>query len=530
MTPYEALTEDDKETILNYIHSNGNGDLPEDRLEAFLSSWNSEKAKLFQVFGNKLRLERPVVYNTPKEEMADRIKEIVSKYHYNFVRAMYDVIIKTLAYEERVIFNTKWDYLFQSRSLVDNEYPYCAWRPEPLDVRTPQGNRVRIAAGAKTMRLIGKLARAFGFEKEYEQFRIEVSQALNVAHLEGNLCLSIHPMDYMTMSDNDCDWHSCMSWYNDGEYKLGTLEMLGSSYCVVAYLTSEKPYRFDYYNNNCNTWVNKKWRQLIFANPAFIVGNRHYPFEVPEVEKIAMKWVKELAEAAHFGDYCDETVELVNGQTNREVLSKPFFLSLRMNEMYNDLRRNDYYLSKHFEEKFQENHWCGSEFVVNLSGEAHCINCGHVINYTPDPRFLLCDGCLEGFECSCCGEFIVGSPEYTNSDGQEFCSYCIEDSDYIQICDICDEYYTEGNLWDIDIDAPDGETLSTVCTCYNCKTSKKIKRLFGDFDGSRTFQAENVTEEGHAVLADRYKDFDFEDLLEHMTVCDGQDEEEEEDD
>lgn len=525
MTPYEALTEDDKETILNYIHCIGNGDLLEDRLETFLSSWNAAKSSLFRVFGNKLRLERPVVYNAPKKEMKDKVKKIVDKHSYSLVRPMYQTIIKTIPFEERVVFDIKWDYLFQSTSLVDNEFPYYAWQPKALDIRTPQGNRVRIAAGAKTMRLIGKLARAFGFEKEYEQFRIEVSQALNVAHLEGNLCLSIHPMDFMTMSDNDCDWHSCMSWYNDGEYKLGTLEMLGSSYCVVAYLTSEKPYRFSYYDDRNNTWANKKWRQLIFADPAFIVGNRHYPFDAPDVEKIAMKWMKELAEAAHFGDYCDETVELNNNQTNKELFSQPFSFALQMKEMYNDLGRNNYYLSKHFEEDFQDS-WCGRKFVVNLSGEARCIDCGCVIDYTPDPRFLLCDSCLEGFECSCCGEFIVGSPEYTNSEGQEFCYYCIEDSDYVQICDICDEYYTEGSLWNIDIDAPDGETLSTVCTCYNCKTSREIKSLFGDFNGSRTFQAESVTEEGHYVLANRYKDFDFEDLLEHMIY----EEEEEEND
>lgn len=520
MEPIEALTEAERQTILNYIYNVGDGSLPQDRLDLFLSSWNTGKAQLFQLFGNKLRLERHIVYDTPKKDITNKVDDIVRKYTASFITPMKNDIYNYVSAEDRVgAFETKYYYLFQAAALVDNEYPACAWYPNSLDIRTPGGaNRIRLSAGAKPMRLIGKLARAFGYKDIYEQFRIEVSQALNVAHLEGNLCLSIHPMDYMTMSDNDCDWHSCMSWSNDGEYKVGTLEMLGSDYCVVAYLASEKPYRFD----EANSWYNKKWRQLLFVHPAFIVGNRHYPFEVPDVEKIAMDWLKELAEAANFSKYSNERVELVNGKTCDDVASQPFFLSLQMKEMYNDLSRNYYYLAENFEDYLA----AGRELTVDLSGDARCINCGCVIDYVPDPRYLLCDSCIEGFECSCCGEFVAGNPEYTNSEGQQFCYYCIEDSDYIVTCDICDEYYTDGNIYEIDINAPDGETLSTVCACHSCKNSKEITRLFGDFTTSRSFNAANVTEEGHLVLGDRYKDFDEEELAEYLVFEEDHQEEE----
>lgn len=523
MTPYEALTEADKETILNYIHDVGGGNLPDNRLPTFLSSWNSEKEQLFQIFGEKLRLERPIVYNTPKKEIQNKVDDVIAK-HDRFIDMLRNTINNNIPREDGAIFNSVYGTLTISSTLVDNVYPERTWQNLPYDLHTPQGNRIRIAAGVKPMRIIGKLAHAFGYEQEYEQFRIEISQALNVAHLEGNLCLSIHPMDYMTMSDNDCNWRSCMSWYHDGEYKLGTLEMLGSSYCVVAYLTSEEPYRFSYYVDDNNSWINKKWRQLLFIHPAFIVGNRNYPFDAPDIEAIAMEWLKELAENANFSEYQPERIELCNGKTERELFEKPFMLSLQMKEMYNDLGINWYYLAKNFKDYITKDSWNLRSLKVELSGDARCIDCGYVIDYTPDPRYLQCDSCIKGFECSCCGEFVAGDLEYVNSDGQMFCSYCLEESDYIQLCDVCDEYYTEGSLYEFDIDAPDGETLANVCACYNCKHSNEIVRLFGNFEGY-TFQAENVSEEGHYILNNRGQDFDFEDLLEHTPLEDKEDEE-----
>ena len=82
-------------------------------------------------------------------------------------------------------------------------------------------------------------------EAIFEQMRIKHSQILNKKRLKGTLCLSIHPLDYITISDNNCDWDSCMTWTGDdcpGEYRLGTLEMMNSPSVVVAYLDSKEPY------------------------------------------------------------------------------------------------------------------------------------------------------------------------------------------------------------------------------------------------------------------------------------------------
>ena len=81
--------------------------------------------------------------------------------------------------------------------------------------------------------------------EEFEDFRIKHSRILSEKEFIGRLSLSIHPLDFMTMSDNDSDWSSCMSWRTCGSYRRGTVEMMNSPCVVVAYLSASKPMVLD---------------------------------------------------------------------------------------------------------------------------------------------------------------------------------------------------------------------------------------------------------------------------------------------
>lgn len=518
MEPYELLTEDDKETLLNYVNYVGEGCLNDDTLLDFLTSWNTAKKALLPIFGNQLTIHRTITYETPRENVKTKIQNVNYEWAEPFANKMWQSIKNYYFTTNNSIvqlgdIENRYDRLWVPDCLAANELIFQSWASFPIDIPTPQGNRVRLSAGAKPMRLIGKLARAFGYEKEYEEFRLEISRCLNTSHLEGELYLSIHPMDYITMSDNACGWHSCMAWTNDGEYKLGTLEMLGSPYCVVAYLAAKESFDFNGYYNSIHSWNNKKWRQLLFIHPAFIAGNRHYPYDAEGIEAIAMSWLRELAEAANFSKYHNEVVKLKNGQGNRGIFNLPLFsLHLTMDQMYNDLNENNYYLAENFEDYLTSNYFHTNSFSLNLSGVAHCVACGHRITSTPDPRYLRCEDCIDGFYCACCGDFIVGDSEYTNSNGDQFCYYCFNDC-ALDECDICDEYFPANTTDWIDIEAPNGDIISHVKACNCCSCSNEITRLFGDFNEHRNFNALEVSEEGHYVLADRYKDFSLEDCL-----------------
>lgn len=512
MNIYDALTELDKDTILNYIDCMGEGSLSSSNLPNFLSDWATNKESIYHIFGDKFILSKDIVYDTPQSELQDNVSNAVTEYFSFFENlrgAIYNYALNIEWMDANEFCSTVFYRLKDASCLANNKIEPGAfkyYKHSYYDVPTPQGNRIRVAEGAKPMRILGKLARAFGFESQYEEFRIDISRCLNVAHLEGQLCLSIHPMDYMTMSDNDCDWHSCMSWSNDGEYKLGTLEMLGSPYCVIAYLTAKDPYKFRCYPDN--VWNNKKWRQLLFIHPAFIVGNRHYPYFVPDVEEIAMNWLKELAEKADFSQYRNERIQLTNHSRN-QFDDFSIYPVLMMDQMYNDLNKNWYYLATNIEDYFNKDSYSTDRLTVNLSGTAHCVDCGEPIYDPFDPMYLKCEHCQPHFTCSCCEEILAGEPEYINSSGEEFCYECINYSDNLRECDVCNElYYEQGCSYDIEDDI--AGTVSHVCLCDSCYSAGSYKSLFGNFNPSGTFNAENITADGHSALDYQYKDFNLE--------------------
>lgn len=526
---YNLLTEEDRARILSYINNVGNGSLSNGSLPSFLSSWNEEKEELHPLFGNSLILSKEITYNLPEVETENRVREIINTFWFSFCRPLVEKASASYVQDPNYAYYCDAiDALFTTKNIVNKIYDNPGLR-KSIDIPTPQGNRIRISNGVKAMRVIGKLARSWGCEATYETFRVAISRCFNPEPQTATLCLSIHPLDYFTMSDNNSDWESCMSWMNNGEYKQGTLEMLSSSYCVVAYLadSKEKLQWYDYPSNSTFYWNSKKWRQLIFVHPAFIVGNRNYPNDIPEVEEQAVAWLRELAETAHYSTYRNERVKLTNNRETKDT-SPSFFLSLGMNQMYNDLNENYYYLaedltpylSSHSYPYYSAEH----HFCLNLSGTAHCISCGSPITDTVDSHYLVCNDCIDGFYCSGCGDFTEGEPEYTDSQGNTYCRYCFEE---MTECEICHDCFPEDNISTYDIIDDEGEQVSYVSICSNCLPYRSSSfPPFGNlYDWE--FHADEVSPEGHSILAENYKDFELNNLPAEDYLFDKKGEEEE---
>lgn len=515
ITPYDVLTEADRHSLYNYITYVGEGSLDEASLPLFLSSWNSAKQSLLPLFKDEngeptLIVRRAISFTKLQALISKEIADIVRQSRTNLITPLHNLIRAWL--EEHEMFRqpilNRVDDLFFPENLSNNALTVESANAF-IDVPTPQGNRIRITKDCKPMRIIGKLVRAFApdLQSFYEQFRIEISQALNVAHLEGELCLSIHPLDYLTMSDNDCDWQSCMSWAHDGEYKKGTLEMLGSPYCVVAYLQANTPYRFI----GSASASNKKWRQLLFIHPGFICGNRHYPYEVPELEEIAMRLLKEAAINAGYSSYSEERIQLKNKADNTILGSKApqtVYLELTMDDMYNDLSTNYYYLAIEPFLKEAKPFYCAVlphrlTFQLNLSGEARCINCGEPIGaQSLNPSLLVCEDCANanGYICNCCDQFFYDEePYFTNSDGQGFCRSCYEDGNLSE-CDICEEMYCQEDIFYYDLVNEEGEEVSSVYACPICVNTERFKKLFGFTNKYGQLTTTEISEEGRDIL------------------------------
>ena len=129
----------------------------------------------------------------------------------------------------------------------------------------------------------------------------ECSRVRNTAEINANLCLSIHPLDYMTASYNDNNWHSCMNWLQ-GEYRRGVIEMMNSKCVVVAYLESAHD-KLTFYGADVHYWNSKKWREFFIVRPNYITGIKGYPYWNRNLEDTVLFWLKDLYKDVFSGKY-----------------------------------------------------------------------------------------------------------------------------------------------------------------------------------------------------------------------------------
>lgn len=284
-----------------------------------------------------------------------------------------------------------------------------------------------------------------------EESRILQSQLLNIKTVKGNLCLSIHPLDYVTMSDNSLGWGTCMSWKNRECYRMGTLEMLASPYVVVAYLESETPF-YDEYSEI--TWNNKKWRELFIVDKDIICGTSSYPYRHEELEEICLLKLKELAETNLNWSFKNDICKTSSANIYPES-KDPFYhygyISLWTNFMYNDLENGKsalYILSTTVEEKLSQNN---ERIIINYGNGAYCLSCGtYICAETEDEINLYGDGgechVCRNFEiCDDCGAPMHSEDAYSVDGGAgRVCGRCLDEN--YSYCNHCEDWHSYINF------------------------------------------------------------------------------------
>lgn len=483
----DRLGDEDRDLIDSWIREYANnynhywGDGPD--LDHILRFWNSDKQDLFEMFGNELILTKEVNFQIGDKELKDAMEAMLNDD--DFYDAFNDKISPIYRMDGGFDIWLRLTHLLRPDVLVRNEYDIgtCIVPGE----YTVDGKPVKIQQGCRPIRTLSKLCHAFGLdEKEFEQFRLKHSQILNTETLSGELCISIHPLDFMTMSDNNCGWDSCMSWVNarygdGGEYRIGTVEMMNSPYVLVAYLKSHEDMILSE-NPEEMLWNSKRWRQLVIVNKDIVLGNRQYPYEDSSLEGTVLGWVRELA-MKHFGSQYEETLsDIRNGQ----VLDNTYY-SFSTGFMYNDI-----YDIRH---AYRAEHLRGrSRYSLNFSGVANCMACGEVIDHDekPETSSVCCARCGDYVVCADCGLWLEDDYVYSHDD-ECYCEDCYRDHvDYCELCH-CDvdvntlKTYAvscEGNIildWEL-----------TMCDdCYEEYKDEKIPNCV-DIDNLTAYQCYDI--------------------------------------
>ena len=441
MTPYEALTAQDKEYITEYIEKWGGINSPiklKAPLDYILREWNKSKQTLFNIFGEKLMLEKEIQVEDGDNKKIREINNYLNSTNpgtdfINSVRKLF-TFNGTYFEDTYATYNlTQAKQLFTNR--VAKEFSY----------RNKDGKIVKVPEGAKVMRVLQKIAKEFDLP-DFEIFRNHISRITEIRKSKIKFTLSIHPLDYMTMSDNANGWESCMNWtQGPGSYRAGTIEMMNSPVVVVAYITT-KPY---YPANTSIEWTSKSWRELIIVHPNTICSVKSYPYYNISFDKALVNWLADLVEEKTEWRYNrkkpQESLEScsdIKAWQDKEDKDNYFLLHFGTNEMYNDFGNTDNYGI--FSINPPDNKY--RTFTINYSGLMTCMCCGENGYWSDDTEAVICEDCYNDLHrCMCCEDahfeddlilMFVGHIENqtinVDYDEHYICSECLANKEYLK--------------------------------------------------------------------------------------------------
>lgn len=398
--------------------------------EELLCPWEAAKKEyLYKMFGEQLILKKKFNTQTPMLMRVEYFEDNLTVQQKRFLYQLSDYISAIL--EDLEDWRHPIFHLFSHSNLVHNIY-------DGPDVEIKyNGEILRINHGMKIMKIIRKLMTLFSLNTPYYQeifddIRKLQSMANNKADLYGSLCISIHPLDYMTMSDNACDWESCMRW-NYGDYRLGTVEMMNSPCVVVGYLESKTPFYLDGDCSEQYPWSNKKWRSLFVVTKDCIAAVKGYPYQSEELNDEILDWLKELAETNlgwkyDLGQVITKDNHTIVNRTTGEVMFQKR-IKFETEYMYNDF----YTLTGH---PAYLNSSINLDESIYYSGLAQCMQCGDIIDYddrdyVDEGASLICGQCLGAYRyCEACDERLPGNDEYwyyTDKGEGPYCEYCFNE-------------------------------------------------------------------------------------------------------
>lgn len=305
-----------------------------------------------------------------------------------------------------------------------------------------------------------KLVKAFKYFEELESRLIDLQQKASMIiqenKVEGYFCISVHPLDFLSASENQHNWRSCHAL--DGEYRVGNLSYLLDKCTVMCYLKSEADAQLPNFPRDV-PWNNKKWRMWLHIADEHnaLMAGRQYPFTIGGVLDYARQqlfnmlgfstyrwtmWHHDLLRSYSFTDGTDQLVEVEPTIIMREFVPiKKVVEDAPGSRHFNDLLYSSYYTPWYC--------WrtsSGVPYHFTIGSEVKCLQCGeHPLEYSDS---MYCGYCDHRVECDSCHEYIRDD-DYYIVEGDTLCRYCFEDQ-AVECCNCGEFIYRDNAYYDED--------------------------------------------------------------------------------
>lgn len=241
------MFEDLKEQFRSVIEYSQN--IPTPQVDELFERWAEAKRDFIEAFGGRLIIEMPneIAFSIGDHEKEVRVRDfqclIENKYRNYALSEFIDAMIEGFYKNETV----------------------QAWTA-PDGTKIPKGM---------------KIVKAFKYFEEDKEalfnLQNEASRIIQEDKIRGKLCFSVHPLDFLSASENNHNWRSCHAL--DGEYRAGNLSYMVDSSTIMVYLKSENDEKLPDFPDNV-PWNSKKWRVLLFFSNDWkmLFAGRPYPF------------------------------------------------------------------------------------------------------------------------------------------------------------------------------------------------------------------------------------------------------------
>lgn len=319
-----------------------------------------------------------------------------------------------------------------------------------------------------------KLVKSFKFFEDNKEllteFQNRASQVIQEDKITGKLCFSVHPLDFLTSSENTHGWRSCHSL--NGQYRAGNLSYIADSVTFMVYIKSEQDVYLPAIDQE---WNNKKWRMLVYAadDDSIMFAGRQYPFDasgvLEKVREVYSDLIKDgFDEYAYYTEWENKYVKSIGKQElsyryfpyNRTLQSlEKIVLNNEYNMAYNDVRGSSLYTQPYYSVLKTRQTFCHiyvHPFVypMTVGARVSCIHCGHAPVSRRGGHSMRCDEC---------------ELEYGGSDNEDIC-----------VCNICGCRVFIDDAYELD-----GVGYDFVCdSCFDreCFECENCGRLFYNCD------------------------------------------------
>lgn len=362
---------------------------------ANLNAWAQNKAPLLELLSRHPQWDeeaKAIVFHFDEGRGIDR--DVVDEVSFT----MEDIAAEQIHEAQRLE-----DFRICLRTAV-SEYASTLSERALETIRTRGG--VKCATGQKTSRIIGKLCRQFGVDghQRYNAVFAQLSDALNPLQMLKTALLSLHPCDFLEMSNKDNTWSSCHN-LEDGSYQAGALSYMTDNVSMIFFTIDPGP--TDHF---CR--YPRRSRQMFFYKDGSLFQSRLYPKDMSEPMDLYRSIVqKAIADCL--------------GEPNRWILKKK---REELNACCTTGEGSRQYPDYNYHGNVSVLKSVGTVGHFVIGKPSLCVCCGRPYK----KGHLKCQGCADVVVCKECGETVPAKgARYV--DGAYYCHACLH------ICTVCGE-------------------------------------------------------------------------------------------